>query len=107
MASNPLKLIRTVAKALVSNDPDPQMTRQLVYAMSDAHGVRDELAMRVIELGDGRSVGEIIAIIYGQELGAGAWAGDIGIWSDIFAQRVVRVIDDLADTGYIRLRDAS
>ena len=107
MASNPLKLIRTVAKALASTDPDPQMTRQLVYAMSDTHGVGDELARRVIELGDGRSVGEIIAIIYGQELGAGAWAVNIGIWSDIFAQSVIKIINDLSDTGYIRLRDAS
>lgn len=61
---------------------------------------------RIVDLADGRSVGEIIAIIYGEELKAGAWMVDIGIWSDLFARSVITVINELADRGYIQLRGA-
>ena len=105
-ASNPLALIRAMAKALAYHDPDSETTRQLVYASSDIQGIDDELARRVIELGNGRSVGDVIAIIYSEEIRAGAWAVDIGIWSDIFAQSVLGIINDLADTGYILLKGA-
>ncbi len=49
-----------------------------------------------------RSLPDSGAMFY-QEVRAGAWVVDIGIWRNLFDQDVVKTIGELADQGYIRV----
>ena len=106
IAANPLELLRTITRVLALHHPDDEINRKLVYRVADAPEIQDDWEKRIIELGDGRSVGEIIEIIFKEELRAGAWVADIGLWSNFLARGVVKVINDLVDRGGLRLRDA-
>jgi hypothetical protein len=94
-----------MARALAHSHIDRAAERQLVYAVAEAPGDEYHWAKTIIELGDGRSVREIIETIYRDELSAGAWMADIGLWSDLYAREVTEAIHDLAIRGYIVLRD--
>ena len=54
-------------------------------------------------MADGKSINEILEAMFSEELMAGAWMVDIGIWRNLFDQSVVKTIGELADLGYIRL----
>ena len=98
-----MSLIPSVARAFrrVSLFPTDDTTRQLVYRTRDVDAGANGWGGRIVEMGDGRSVAEIVATIYIEELQAGAWTADIGIWSQLFAMSVIEVIDHLAAQGYI------
>ena len=64
----------------------------------------DELGARIVELGNGRSVAEIVEILYHDELRSGAWIADIGIWSHLFARTIIKLINQLADEGHLLLK---
>ena len=83
--------------------PSCETARQLVFRTEDADASADGWAGRIIEMSDGRPVSEIVAAIYLDELRAGAWAADIGIWNHLFAKSVIEVIDRLAAQGSIRV----
>jgi hypothetical protein len=109
MQAGPPGFIRSIARAWAIYAPaaDDDVIRRLAYAADDTAEIEDEWAQRIIDLADGRSVGEIVDTLYGEELRAGAWMADIGIWSAHYAGSVIKVVLDLADRGYIQLRDAS
>ena len=105
MAGKARWLMRKMAGALARSHMDRATERQLVYAVTEAPWDECHWAKTIIELGDGRSVREIIETIYKDELSAGAWMADIGLWSDLYARGVTEAIHDLAIRGYIVLRD--
>ena len=80
-----------------------EITRQVVYRVTEASEVKD-WESRIIELGDGKSIGQIMGILYEEELESGAWMVDIGLWKNLFEQSVVKEIGELADRGYICLK---
>ena len=103
-----LKTIGSLARLLF---PDPEADKdkgQLVYRVAQFPGevIRgsDRWEKRIIELGDGRSVGEIKGVLYRDELIAGASAVDIGMWKRGFDRSVDRVIAELVARGILHLR---
>ncbi len=87
--------------------PDSQshkITRQLVYRATEASEVKGGWEKRIVELSDGKNIGEITEILYREEVKMGAWIVDIGLWKDIFDQSVIKTIRELTDTGYIYLK---
>ena len=57
-----------------------------------------------MELGDGRSVGEIIQVLYQEQLSRGARLVDLGIWKGLFETSVINTIGDLADRGVVQTK---
>ena len=56
-----------------------------------------------MELGDGRTVAGIMDVLFCEEVRAGAWMVDIGLWKPLYDRDVVETIYRLAAEGYIRL----
>ena len=79
------------------------ITKQLVYRAVEVSAVQDPWERRIIELGEGRSIGEITEILYREEIRSGAWAADIGLWKSVFAECVVNDIVGLVSLRHIRL----
>jgi len=89
---------------MVGIDPvSDGITRQLVYRAREPSGVKGAWERKIVELGDGAPVAEIIEVLFREEIRAGAWAVDIGLWKDLFDQCVVSTISELAGKGYIHL----
>ena len=100
-----MSLILSVARTLrrVSLFPTDETARRLVYRTGDVDATASGWAGRIVEMGDGRSVAEIVTAIYLEEQQAGAWAEDLGVWSQLFAISVIEVIDHLSAQGLIRV----
>lgn len=81
-----------------------EVTQQRVNRVKGADELEDVLEKRIIELSDGRSVGEIIEILFKREIRVGAGAVDIGHWRNVFDKRALRAISELHERGFIRLR---
>jgi hypothetical protein len=96
-------MMRTLAKMFRHVPASDAITRQLVYRTIPANAVQDPWERRIIELGEGRSIGEITEILYWEEVRRGAWAVDIGLWKHLFDQCVVNTIRELASRGHICL----
>ena len=99
-----MQVIRNLASIFVHDPVDDETTRQLVYQMKEAAGTRDTWDKRVVELGDGKTVGEIIEALYSEELLRGAWIADIGMWKNLFDRTVVEKIGELVNRGYIEVK---
>ena len=96
-------LINNLAQVFGPSPVRDDISRRLVYRRGDANGIEDTWERRIIELSDGRTIGDIQEILYREELSAGAWVVDIGLWKDLFYQSVARTIGQLADQGCVRL----
>ena len=96
--------IHTLARLLFHDPPDDKTTRQLVYRLKEIAASKDAWEPKIVEMGDGRSVGEIIASLYREELAHGAQTVDIGMWKHLFDRNVVAKIGDLARRGYINVK---
>ena len=105
-----VQLIRNLVQLIVSDPVSNETTRQLAYRSCNgeagATAVEDSWERRIIELSDGRSVGEIKDALYREQLMAGAAVGGIGIWKNLFDQNVLNTICELADRGVIDLKSA-
>ena len=99
-----MRVIRTLARIFFHDPTDDKTTRQLVYRLKEIAASKDAWDQKIVEMADGRSVGEIIASLYGEELAHGAQIVDIGMWKHLFDQTVVAKIGDLAHRGYIRVK---
>ncbi|MCH8206839.1 MAG: hypothetical protein IH956_07515, partial [Chloroflexi bacterium] len=75
----------------------------LVYRAGPTDMIADPWERRIAEMGDGRPTGEIVEAIWREEIEAGAWVVDIGLWKGLFNQKVVQAIDELAQRGVIHI----
>ena len=102
-----MQLVRNLARMLAPDPVNAETSRRLVYRVPNAEvedgKIKDAWEKRIIDLSDGRSVGEINEILYREEMLAGASVVDIGLWKGLFFQSVVGKIGELASRGYIRL----
>ena len=103
--ANPLSLVHNFARALRGGpDPPPKGTLgQLVQRVRDVDDAEDDWVGLVVDLGDGRTVGEVVDALYRHELRAGAWIADIGMWRHLFVRSTVDLILRMSREGYIRL----
>lgn len=96
-----VQVIRNLASIFAHDPVDDETARQLVYRMKETAGTKDSWDRRIVELGDGKSVGEIIKALYNEELQRGAQRADIGMWKHLFDRSVVEKIGELVNRGYI------
>ena len=89
--------------AVRRREPADESLNQLVRRVSGKSGVSDPLGYAILELGDGRTVHEIVQAIYNEELRKGARLVDIGLWKSLFDRSVVETIGELARQGLICL----
>ena len=82
----------------------PDIAGQQVYQVKGATEVDDYWERRIVQMGDGRSVAAIIEILYHEELRAGAWQADIGLWKSLFDRSVEDTIRALAFKGRVCLK---
>lgn len=99
----PVQLKRTLLRMFGFVAEGNGITKQLVYRAVEASAVQDPWERRIIELGEGRSIGEITEILYREEIRSGASAVDIGLWKSVFAEGVVNDIVGLVSRGSLRL----
>mgnify|MGYP001056979922 CR=1 FL=1 len=95
------KVVERLAQSMVLADEGR------VFRASDRRLPQDPLEQRIVELGDGRSTGEIVETLYVEEIRAGAWIVDIALWKYIFDRMVAVTIRRLADRGYLKLEPKS
>ncbi len=98
-----MQLIRTLASIFAPDPVDEETTRQLVFRMKEAAGIKGSWDRKIVELGDGKSVGEIVEALYKEELRRGAQSADIGMWKHLFDRNVVEKIGELVNRGYINV----
>ena len=77
--------------------------RQLVCRSRDAQPQTNAWERRIIDLSDGRPLFEIMEVLYIDELKAGAWSADIGLWKHLFDRSVVETVLALAGRGCLSL----
>ena len=99
-----MQLLRRLGQRLGLVSESNEIAGKLVFRLIEPSEVKDLWERRIIELGDGRSISEIIDILYKEAIKAGASAIDIGLWWDLFNQSVVKTISQLANSGYISLK---
>ena len=80
--------------------------RVLVYRVEGAGLVADPWGKAIYELGDGRSLGDVVDAVYHWELARGGWLLDIGIWKNLFDRSVLDKVFDLVHRGHLRLMPA-
>ena len=76
---------------------------QRVYRVGNDHPSHEPLERRIVELADGRSLAEIIQILYAEEVRAGAWIVDIALWKEVFDGSVMVAVRRLAERGCLYL----
>ena len=98
-----LRKIGHFARLLLAGPPAYEDLQQRVYRLKGTNDLSGSWGHKIVELGDGRSVQDVVTILYREELTAGAGLVDIGLWKNLFDRSVVLSIMDLADRGYICL----
>ena len=103
ISTNLGRLASVLARRFGLNAVSDETKRQLVCRSRDAQAQTNAWERRIIELSDGRLLSEIIETLYIDELKAGAWAADIGLWKNLFDRSVIETVHTLASKGYLSL----
>jgi hypothetical protein len=96
--------MRSITMLVKMAFPEPagqKPSQKSVCRVAESREVKDTWPRRVIELADGKSVEEIAEALYLEELRAGAWQADIGLWKSAFYREVAQTIGTLAGQGYV------
>ncbi len=101
-----MRLIDTITRLLVPQRTSDEATHKHVYRLVGAGEIGTAWERRIVQLSDGRSVGEIKETLFNEELEAGASSADIGLWKNLFDRGVLNTIGDLASRGWVRLTPA-
>ena len=96
--------IRKLARKFDGNPQNGKISNQFVYKVTDVGTITGALEQRIVKLANGNTVGEIIEILYREEILLGAWIVDIAMWKGVYVQSVISTIRELANMGYIYLK---
>ena len=96
----------TIVQTLLTQPVRSKSAQKFVFRLDLVSAVKDSRMGRILELADGKSVEEIAEVLYAEELRAGAWLVDIGVWRSLFDQDVVKTLNQMADLGYIQMGEA-
>jgi hypothetical protein len=100
-------VLKSLSRLFILDPAGDRTRRDLVFRARDAIGIEATWEKRILALGDGRSVHDIIQALYEVELDRGAGLADIGVWRSLFDRSVVATIGDLENRGYIRIKAVS
>ncbi len=99
-----MQLMRTLSRMFGFEPGSDEIGSLLMYrTIAGAGSVQDPLDRRIIELGEGRSIGEIIEILYREETRSGGSAVYLRPWKGLYGQCLVNTIGQLRRLGYVRL----
>jgi hypothetical protein len=96
-----VQLISSLSRIFLPVPVDGETSRQRVYRLKEAGEVKDPWRRRIVELSDGKTVGEIAEALYQEELERGAGIVDIGLWRTGFYRSAVETIWELGRQGFI------
>ena len=103
-----MQLIRNLSRIIVAGPVGAGTSRYHAHRMPNvpiqADAITDTWVRRILELSDGRTVGDIKETMYREEIMAGDWAVGIGIWKQLYCREVVNTIIELAERGYIHVK---
>jgi hypothetical protein len=104
VGANLHRLVSTFARVSGLYPSCRELAGHAVFRVGEANSMKDPWERRIVELSDGRPVTGIIDVLFSEELRAGAWAVDIGLWKNAFDRSVVHTIAQLASRGRIYLK---
>ena len=99
-------LIKNLSALFIPAPAEDGFSSKLVYRIKQADGLEPAWEKRIVELGDGRSVGGITQTMYREQLELGAGLVDVGIWKCLFDRWVANTISALASRGLLRVESA-
>ena len=94
-----------LARILGPDAATQEVAQKLAHRVGDINSATNAWERRILELGDGKRVTDIVEILFREESRSGAWVVDIGLWKSLFDWRVLETVADLALRGHVRLRD--
>ena len=103
---SPAQVIRHLVRILSTGPAQDEDLRVLVYRVEGAGPATDPWGKAIFELGDGRSLGNLVDAVYHRELARGGWLLDIGIWKNLFDRSVLNKVFDLVHMDYLKLTPA-
>ena len=103
---SPAQVIARLARILSKGPAQDDDLRLLVYRVEGAGPAADPWGKAIFELGDGRTLGDLVNAVYHWELARGGWLLDIGIWKNLFDRSVLDKVCDLVHRGHLRLTPA-
>ena len=103
---SPAQVIAHLARIFSTGPAQDEDLRLLVYRVDGAGPVADPWGKAIFELGDGRTLGDVVDAVYHWELARGGWLLDIGIWKNLFDRSVLDKVFDLVNRGHLRLTPA-
>ena len=103
---SPAQVIARLARVLSTGPARDEDLRLLVYRVEGAGPGADPWGKAIFELGDGRTLGDLVNAVYHWELARGGWLLDIGIWKNLFDRSVLDKVFDLVRRGHLRLTPA-
>ena len=96
--------LRSLLERVAGLDPaDQELARQTIVRIGEVAEVDNAWERKIVNQGNGRRVSELIESLYRDEVSAGAWVVDIGLWKHTFDGSVLKTIDELASRGVIYL----
>ena len=96
--------LRSLVERISGLDPASQeLAQQTIVRIGEVAGVADAWEKKIVDQGNGMRVSELTESLYRDEVRAGAWAVDIGLWKHTFDGSVLKKIDELASRGVIYL----
>ena len=100
----PMQLIQTLSRMFGFVPGSDEIGSLPVYrTIAGAGSVQDPLDRRIVELGDGRSIGEIIEILCREETRSGGSVVYFRPWKGLYGQCLSNTIGQLRRLGYLRL----
>jgi len=96
-------VIKHLARIFLAGPPEDQKLEELVYRVSEMGESSDPWGRTIVEQSHGKSVREIVQVLYSAELGRGAGLVDIGMWKSLFDRSVLEAVGELARLGYVYL----
>ena len=68
----------------------------------ESSGLENPWIKRILELADGKTVDEIVDVLYLEEMRRGGWLADIGFVKGFFQREIEDILNSLEDAGYLR-----
>ena len=98
-----MRIVCILGRVFGAGPEGPSYTRQYVFRVREASEAENSMMSRIIELADGKSMGEISEVLYSEEVRAGDWVADIGFWRNLFYRDVIETIGELVRLSYLRV----
>ena len=89
---------------LAGDQPEEQWASQAARRIDSGAGMPDDWERRILKLCDGRPISRVAETLFNEEISAGGWAIDLGLYKGLFARRVFSAIAELVGKGSLHVK---